>query len=104
MNLSEVVVVVYGVIVALGGLVGYLKARSKRSLVIGMLFGWALIGSIFAPSPPPGSLPASFWMTLGISAVFIGRLYSTRRFMPAGLLVLLSAVVVVVLLVDTFLT
>ncbi len=102
MNLSEVVVVVYGAIVALGGLMGYVKARSMRSLVTGIIFGWALILSVFTPSLP-GSLPGSFWMTLLVSVVFIGRLYTTRRFMPAGLLVLLSAVVVVVLLVDTFL-
>lgn len=104
MNLSEVVVVVYAVIVALGGLVGYLKAASMRSLVAGIIFGSALIMSLSFSSPRPGSLPGSFWMTLLASVAFTGRFYTTRRFMPAGLLVLLSAIVVVFLLVDTFLT
>jgi len=103
MGLSEVVVVIYGALVALGGLIGYLKAGSFRSLVVGILFGFALILSTFGPTSTTGSLPHFFWLTLMSSTVFIGRFYSTRRFMPAGLLVLLSAVVVAILLVDTFL-
>ena len=99
MNLPEAAVVIYGALVALGGLMGYLKARSLPSLVLGLLFGVALIlSALFAGEggAVPEALP--LWLVLGLTALSLYRLKVTRRFMPAGLLVLLGAVVIVILL------
>ena len=99
MNLPEATVVIYGALVALGGLMGYLKARSLPSLVLGLLFGVALILSALfagAESGVPADLP--LWLVLGLTVLSLYRLNVTRRFMPAGLLVLLGAVVAVILL------
>lgn len=99
MNLPEAAVVIYGTLVTLGGLMGYLKARSLPSLVLGVLFGAALILSALfagAGSGIPADLP--LWLVLGLTLLSLYRLNVTRRFMPAGLLVLLGAVVAVILL------
>ena len=99
MNLPEATVVIYGALVTLGGLLGYLKARSLLSLGLGLLFGVALILSALfagAESGIPADLP--LWLVLGLTVLSLYRLNVTRRFMPAGLLVLLGAVVAVILL------
>ncbi len=99
MNLPDAAVLIYGILVALGGLMGYLKARSIPSLVLGLLFGVALIlSALFAGAE--GGLPADLplWLVLGLTVLSLYRLNLTRRFMPAGLLVLLGAIVAVILL------
>ena len=99
MNLPDAAVVIYGALVALGGVMGYRKAGSIPSLVVGVLFGAALIFSaLFAGAE--GGVPADLplWLALGLTALSLYRLHVTRRFMPAGLLVLLGAVVIFILL------
>ena len=99
MNLPEAAVVVYGALVAVGGLMGYLKARSLPSLILGLLFGAALIlSALFAGAGIgiPADLP--LWLVLALTVLSLYRLNRTRRFMPAGLLVLLGAVVAAILL------
>ena len=99
MNLPDAAVAIYGALVALGGLMGYLKARSIPSLILGLLFGVALIlSALFAGAE--GAFPADLplWLVLGLTVLSLYRLNVSRRFMPAGLLVLLGAVVSVILL------
>jgi len=99
MNLPDAAVVIFGILVALGGLMGYRKARSIPSLAVGLLFGVALILSALlagADGAVPQELP--LWLVLGLTALSLYRLNVTRRFMPAGLLVLLGAIVAVILL------
>ena len=98
MNLSEAVVVIYGAVVALGGLMGYMKARSVASLVVGLLFGLALILSTLVSGEIGIPADLSLWLVLGLTALSLYRLHQTRRFMPAGLLVLLGAAVTAILL------
>ena len=99
MHLPEAAVVIYGVLVTLGGLMGYFKARSLLSLVLGLVFGVSLILSALfagAESGIPADLP--LWLVLALTVLSLYRLNVTRRFMPAGLLVLLGAVVAAILL------
>jgi len=86
---------VYGILVVLGGAFGYLKARSKPSLIMGVLLGLALIVSGFLGLQGWGS----WWPVLGVTLtafllVFFGyRFARKRKFMPAGMLATLSLVV-----------
>ena len=95
----QAVLVVYAVLLIVGGLIGYRKAGSRPSLIAGTVSG--LIALLAA-----GLMAADFraiWLGIvlaaGMIVVFSIRFAKTRKFMPSGMLGALSAVVLVVLLV-----
>lgn len=89
-------VIVYGLIILAGGVAGHIKAGSTASLVSGLIFGFLLsaagIGMI------KNSLLAFFSSTVLLSILtlfFAYRFYLTGKFMPPGLLMLLTLVVII---------
>jgi len=78
---------VYIVLLVVGGLVGFLKAGSKASLIASCSFAAALtlcaIGVIFQPHVAD--------ILLAVLLVFFGmRLAKTKKFMPNGLMLVLT--------------
>lgn len=74
---------------------GYIKAGSVHSLSYGLIFGAILAAGAYmnglSPPQPLGQLVVSL-----ILLVMMGwRFYETGKFMPAGLIVILSAIVLV---------
>ncbi|HAA29135.1 MAG TPA: hypothetical protein DCE56_17335 [Cyanobacteria bacterium UBA8553] len=93
-NLSQIVtwsIVIYAVVVLLGGVMGYLKAKSKVSLFAGIGSGIGLIISwfIFRQEPLVG-LGLATLIALLLVIVFIIRFFRTRSFMPSGLMTVFS--------------
>ena len=93
-NLSQIVtwsIVIYAVVVLLGGVMGYLKAKSKVSLLAGIGSGIGLIISwfIFRQEPLVG-LGLATLIALLLVIVFIIRFFRTRSFMPSGLMTVFS--------------
>jgi uncharacterized membrane protein (UPF0136 family) len=91
---------VYALLLAVGGVIGFVKARSRPSLIAGIAsaiaalaaLGLALTGSRFGV--PLG-------MTLAVILfVFFGYRYALRshKFMPSGLMAVVSLVVLGVLI------
>ncbi|CAG0917513.1 unnamed protein product [Notodromas monacha] len=82
----------YAGVVAAGGLVGYLKAGSIASMLSGVMFG-SLLG--FGAYQTSGN-PANAHVTMVTSAVMSGmmgyRYSNSKKFMPAGLMAILGAV------------
>jgi uncharacterized membrane protein (UPF0136 family) len=79
---------VYGVLSIGGGIMGYTQAKSKASLISGVLSGLFLLLAGF------GLQQGQSWgrgLAISITAVlivvFLSRLFKTRKFMPAGLMV-----------------
>lgn len=102
MQFPELIIIVYGSFVALGGIMGYMKARSLPSLIFGFLLGGALVTSAtFLPQQDGTSRNVSLLLILSMVALFTYRFIKTRKFMPAGLLVFLSIIVLLSLLVMT---
>ncbi len=93
-----IVVLVYGALVLVGGVMGFARAQSKPSLCAGVGFGLALLlcGAMLWQGNRrvlPGGV-----VLAGVLLVVMGiRFARTRKFMPAGLVALLSLVVVVML-------
>lgn len=89
---------VYIVLLLVGGLVGYFKGKSKVSLVMSAVFGSVLILTVL-----PGVLLPKAALNLAngtlavLLLVFAVRLGKTRKFMPSGL-ILVATVVVLALL------
>ncbi|KAM6919758.1 transmembrane protein 14C-like isoform 1-T3 [Lycodopsis pacificus] len=85
----------YAALVSAGGIIGYVKAGSVTSLAAGLLFGLlAAVGAYLASQNPK-----NVWLSLGTSgtlAVVMGlRFLNSWKFMPAGLMTLLSGLMLV---------
>ena len=84
---SKTVLWVYIILLVAGGLVGFLKAGSKASLIASASFAAALIlcaiGVIFQPHVAD--------IILAVLLVFFAmRLSKTKKFMPNGLMLVLT--------------
>lgn len=97
-TLGTVVLLVYAVLMLVGGILGYRAAGSKPSLISGVVSGLLLLGALaWARSAPrPGFLAAAL-IALLLTVVFAIRVSKTGRFMPAGMLLVLSVVALIVL-------
>lgn len=98
--IAHVTLGIYAVLLAVGGVMGFVKARSHASLISGIL------SAIFAVVALALSvLKNSFGIPLGVILaitlfILFGYRYAIRnkRFMPSGLLAVISLVVLAVLL------
>ena len=87
------IILVYGCLVALGGILGYLKAKSNMSLISGLVSGVALLATwFFARTTPTTGLGLATLIAGILLIIFIVRFVRTRKFMPAGLMMILSLV------------
>ena len=94
-----IIVWVYGALVLTGGVMGWVKAKSKPSLISGIVFGAALIIVGYGIREGHASDVWTASALAGVLAIIMGvRLARTKKFMPAGLMALLSAATVVALL------
>ena len=100
MQTTAIIVWIYGALVLAGGVMGWAKAKSKPSLIAGLVFGLSLICAGFGVWN--GARPAlvlSEVLAAMLLVVMGIRLVRTRKFMPAGLISAMSAVVLILLLV-----
>ena len=95
---GQITLVIYAVLLAVGGVIGFTKAGSKPSLIAGLA---SAIGALLALvlSLQNRTLGMGLACLLAILLfVFFGYRYAakTRKFMPAGLLSVVSLVVLVI--------
>ncbi|XP_033123606.1 transmembrane protein 14C-like isoform X1 [Anneissia japonica] len=92
--MADIVGFSYAVVVAVGGVVGYVKAGSAMSLAMGLLFGGVAGYGASLTSQDPRNVN----VILGSSAVLAGvmgmRFVKSGKFMPAGLVATLSILMV----------
>lgn len=89
MSFALIIALIYGILAAVGGIIGYLKARSLPSLISGIVSGLLLlIGAVRAAQGIASGLWVVKIVSLVLVIVFIVRLIKTRKFMPAGLMVI----------------
>ncbi len=87
---------VYGVIMILGGIMGFVKVGSKASLISGVGMGLALLACGYGVSQGSyDSLVVAEVIAALLVVLFAIRYAKTRRFMPGGMLAVLSLVAVV---------
>jgi len=98
MMLAMLTSVVYGCLVLAGGLMGYRKAGSQASLVSGLAAAVVLLAAaslIFKGNPLGARLAMA--VALLLLVFFATRWLKGRKFMPAGLMVLSSAIALALL-------
>lgn len=89
MSLATIAVIIYGVLAIVGGIIGYQKAGSKISLISGTISGIGLLlAGIVASLDNNWGLPLASVISAVLVIVFIVRLVKTKKFMPAGLMII----------------
>ncbi len=90
---ASLMLFIYAFIVMLGGIIGFIKAHSGASLMMGLLFGTLLMVSAFAVYKRK---VVGIWISLALvlilDAFFTYRFMQTLRFLPSGLFSLLSLI------------
>jgi uncharacterized membrane protein (UPF0136 family) len=88
----DVVLWIYIVLLVIGGLIGYFKAGSKMSLIVSAAFAAILtlcqIGVVFQRKMIDVILAI-------LLVVFAWRLSKSKKFMPAGMMIILTVVTLV---------
>lgn len=87
------IVALYGLLVLAGGIIGYLKAGSEASLVMGGISGLLLLifsGGMFSKKYFKKAVFFTLILTLILDAFFSYRFMTTMKFLPSGLLALVS--------------
>ena len=84
---------IYGVLAIVGGVIGYKQAGSQVSLISGIISGFLLLIAAYMlyGRSPAGPLLAGI-VSLVLVIVFVIRLIKTRKFMPAGLMVIMGVI------------
>ena len=97
------VVLVYGIMVAAGGVMGYAKAKSTASLIAGGVYG-ALLLAAFVMMRGAQYAPSGWWLALIVALLLLGRFAGAARkgfkLMPGGMVIIASVITLVVLLLN----
>jgi uncharacterized membrane protein (UPF0136 family) len=98
MDLGIIAALVYGILLVLGGIIGYIQATSKVSLFSGTISGLLLIFAAYIQfKGQTWGLMLAGVVTAVLIVVFAFRLAKTRKFMPAGLMTLLGMLALAVM-------
>jgi uncharacterized membrane protein (UPF0136 family) len=94
-NTFVIVLWVYIVLLLAGGAMGFVKAGSRISLITSVIFAVLLALCVLGIIRP---FYVADWLVGLLVVVFGMRFAKTKKFMPSGLMLALSAVVLAVLL------
>ena len=88
---AQITLLVYGALLLVGGVIGYVKGKSSKSFIAGLV-GAVLSGVShwLLGVDPRWGLGLGLGTTVLGSVVFILRYRKTRKVMPAGLMAILS--------------
>jgi uncharacterized membrane protein (UPF0136 family) len=97
------IVLIYALLVAAGGVMGYVKAGSMASLIAGTVAGLALAGG--SAMMMRGQYQNGWWLSLVVTLLMLGRFGSAAltkgfKLMPGGMVIIVSVIVLVVLLLQ----
>lgn len=97
MKVTATIVCIYGILIVLGGVMGFAKGGSSVSLIMGSGFGLALlISSFFISKGKISAQYAALILTFLLDGIFTYRYAKTLHFFPAGFLSLLSLAILIV--------
>lgn len=102
-RLAQTVLLIYGVVLAAGGVMGYVAAGSLPSLVAGLVSGAAAVAAGLAVTRyRPQALAAGLLVALAVGAMMLSRYLQSGALMPAGMAVGASAITALVALLALF--
>jgi len=93
----QTVLGVYALLLAVGGVIGYTKAGSRPSLIAGILSALATLAAIFLTTVNPQlGLAIGAVLALLLTGFFGSRFAKTRKFMPGGMMAVVSVLALIV--------
>jgi uncharacterized membrane protein (UPF0136 family) len=103
MNPEIIAAIAYGILALVGGIIGYVQAKSNVSLISGSISGIVLIaaGILQLQGVAWGNVLATV-VTAVLVVVFVARFIKTRKVMPAALMVIAGAIALVIELLALF--
>lgn len=103
MKFNAWTVLIYALLIFMGGIMGHIKAQSTVSLIMGVSFAIGLgLGAWLMFKSNKAGYFLSLLLTLTLGAFFAYRYSLTQSFMPAGLMCILSALVLIILIASRF--
>ncbi|KAJ8033965.1 Transmembrane protein 14C [Holothuria leucospilota] len=93
--MTDIVGYGYAAVVALGGIIGYVKAGSIMSLTAGLVFGGAAAFGAMQTSKNPANYMIILGTSFALSCLMGYRYANSGKFMPAGLVAALSLMMVI---------
>lgn len=91
MSPSEILVIAYSILLIIGGVIGHRAAGSLASIITSVLFGAFLLLSLFIERQLPGIGLRMTNAALAVLILFFGyRWITTGKFMPGGLLCIMT--------------
>jgi uncharacterized membrane protein (UPF0136 family) len=96
---GQIALGIYALLLAVGGVIGYVKAKSRPSLIAGLVSAGVAVASLAWSTrrPVPGFVLGIF-LAAALFFLFQARYRKSGKFMPAGLLVVASVAVGLLLL------
>ena len=94
MTADQIVLLIYAILLEAGGAMGYIKAGSKASVIASTIFALIIFLFIFV-------FPINYvWTVLAFLVVFFAkRLARSKKFMPNGMMLVLTIITLVLVLV-----
>lgn len=89
-NFANTVLWIYIVLLLVGGLIGFFKAKSRVSLISSSVFAAVLVLTQTGIFKPSVSLILANVLLAALLVVFAIRLAKTKKFMPSGLMLVLT--------------
>lgn len=103
MNAFQIILLLYLLVVAGGGVMGYVSAQSTVSLIAGLASGLLLAVALWLSfSNPRLGFGLASLISLALGLFFMMRFFETGKWMPGGITMILSGVVLIVMLVALF--
>jgi uncharacterized membrane protein (UPF0136 family) len=95
-QIGQITLIVYGALLVIGGIMGYTQAGSKISLVSGVASGiLELVAYYLTRTQPRAGFGLGAVVALILTINFLARFLKTGKVMPAGLLLALSVVALI---------
>ncbi len=94
MTLAQTVILIYGIFTFIGGVIGFLKAKSKASLIAGGISGIVLLICAIGIRDSKGEVTSPLLIALAISLILGIRFFKTwklkKKWMPDLIMLVLS--------------
>jgi uncharacterized membrane protein (UPF0136 family) len=93
----KVYFIVFGILTIFGGIIGYVKAGSKPSIIAGSITGiLLLVAGFLLPQQRVAGLVIALIVSIVLALQFVPKLIRTGRVMPAGMMSILSVIGIIV--------